>query len=66
MRIKLDDTHYLNNDSRCYWITAIVTPKEGSKKRSPMKCVLVAIKHRLNVLSKATSKARLTLAMQQT
>lgn len=34
MRIKLDDTHWLNSDPQCYWITKVVTVKKGSKPGS--------------------------------
>lgn len=34
MRIKLDDTHWLNSDPQCYWITKVVTVKEGKKPGS--------------------------------
>lgn len=30
MRIKLDDTHWLNSDPQCYWITKVVTIKKGN------------------------------------
>ncbi len=29
MRIKLDDKHWLNSDSQCYWISMDVEIKEG-------------------------------------
>lgn len=35
MKIKLDETHWLNSDSFCYWITALVEPKKDSKKKKP-------------------------------
>ena len=34
MRIKLDDTHWLNSDPQCYWITKVVTVKEGKNAGS--------------------------------
>lgn len=34
MRIKLDDTHWLNSDPQCYWITKEVTVKEGKNAGS--------------------------------
>ena len=34
MRIKLDETHWLNSDPQCYWITKVVTVKEGKNAGS--------------------------------
>ena len=34
MRIKLDDTHWLNSDPQCYWITKVVTVKKGKNAGS--------------------------------
>lgn len=35
MKIKLDDTHWLNSDVYCYWITCLVTPGKDSRKKKP-------------------------------
>ena len=35
MKIALDEKHWLNSDKYCYWITALVTPGEKSKKKTP-------------------------------
>lgn len=32
MKIKLDDTHYMNSDPYCYWITEVVKGKDGKKR----------------------------------
>ena len=34
MRIKLDEKHWLNSDPQCYWITKVVTVKEGENAGS--------------------------------
>lgn len=34
MRIKLDETHWLNSDPQCYWITKVVTVKNGNNAGS--------------------------------
>lgn len=34
MRIKLDEKHWLNSDPQCYWITKVVTVKEGKNAGS--------------------------------
>lgn len=35
VKIKLDDNHWLNSDTYCYWITCLVTPGKDSKKKKP-------------------------------
>lgn len=35
VKIKLDDTHWLNSDAYCYWITCLVEPGEDSRKKKP-------------------------------
>lgn len=35
VKIKLDETHWLNSDAYCYWITCLVTPTEKSRKKKP-------------------------------
>ena len=35
VKIKLDDSHWLNSDAYCYWITCIVEPGEDSRKKKP-------------------------------
>lgn len=35
VKIKLDDTHWLNSDQYCYWITCLVIPGEDSRKKKP-------------------------------
>lgn len=35
VKIKLDDTHFLNSDSYCYWVTCLVQPGEDSRKKKP-------------------------------
>lgn len=35
MKIKLDDTHFLNSDPYCFWITCLVTPGKDSRKKKP-------------------------------
>lgn len=32
MKIKLDDTHYLNSDSGNYWITTVIKTEKGKTK----------------------------------
>ncbi len=32
MKIKLDESHYLNSDRYCYWITCEVTITTGNRK----------------------------------
>ena len=31
MRVKLDEKHFLNSDTYCYWVTEIVEPSEKSR-----------------------------------
>lgn len=35
VKIQLDDTHFLNSDQYCFWITCLVTPGEKSRKKKP-------------------------------
>ena len=35
MKIPLDETHWLNSDAYCYWITCLVEPGEDSRKKKP-------------------------------